>query len=322
MARPVTISFTSFALGGGRTAAQNREQACRYVDNAAVDHPDLVCLAENFLHSGLPDADVPVFEAIDGPTISALAERARRHRTYVCGSFCQVRPDGSRANTAFLLDRRGEVVGQYDKVHPTMDEITDRHVTPGATVPIIDTDFGRLGFAICYDIGWPEHWMTLARAGAELVVWPSAYDGGFPLQCYAWLHRYWLVTAVRTEHSKVIDPMGQVLASTSRWVHQLSRTIDLERQVLHVDGHQAKLARLLAERPGVRVELMAEEGVFALESDDPAWPVPCLLEEYGLETWAAYHRRAEAIQSAARIQAEGMDAGAIIAPTKGAPANV
>ena len=273
MARHVTVSFTSFALGGARTAAQNREQACRYVDNAAVDHPDLVCLAENFLHSGLPSSEVPVFEAIVGPTISALAECACRHRTYVCGSFCQVRPDGSRANTAFLLNRQGEVAGQYDKVHPTIGEIVDRHVTPGASVPIIDTDFGRLGFAICYDIGWPEHWAALARGGAELVVWPSAYDGGFPLQCYAWLHRYWLVTAVRTEHGKVIDPMGQVLATTSRWVRQLSRTIDLERQVLHVNYHEEKVARLLAERPGVRVVALAEEGAFALESDDPTWDV-------------------------------------------------
>lgn len=300
MPRKVKVTLTSFALGGGRTAAANREQACRYVDQAAASRPDLVCLAENFLHSGLPADDIPVLESADGPTLTALAACARRAHTYICGSFCEVRPDGRRANTAFLLDRRGELVGQYDKVHPTIGEIAGRGVTPGGCAPVFNTDFGRLGFAICYDIGWPDHWAALARAGAELVVWPSAYDGGFPLQCYAWTHRYWIVTAVRTEHSKVIDPTGRVLASTSTWIKQLPWTLDLERTVFHVNFNEAKLDRLLAERPGVRAEPLAEEGVFTLESDDPAWPVARLIAHYGLETFAQYHERAAAVQDRAR----------------------
>jgi len=300
MARKVTVSLTSFSLGGGRSAALNREQACRYVDHAAASRPDLICLAENFLHSGLSAADVPVVEPVDGPTLTALAERARRHRTYVCGSFCQERPDGSRANTAFLLDRQGELVGQYDKVHPTIDEVVGRCMTPGQDAPVFATDFGRVGFAICFDIGWPDHWAALARDGAELVVWPSAYDGGFPLQCYAWTHKYWVVTAVRTEHSKVIDPTGRVLASTSGWTKQLPWTIDLERQVCHVNYQEEGLARLLSERPRVRAEGFAEEGIFTLESDDPDWPVPRLMAHYGLESFDQYHRRATAIQDRAR----------------------
>src|SRR5690348_6839505 len=126
MPRKVTVSLTSFALGGGRTAEQNREAACRFVDAAAASRPDLVCLAENFLHSGLPASAQPVLEPIDGPTVTALAERARRHRTYVCGSFCELRPDGTRANTAFLLDRSGRLVGRYDKAHPTIGEVDGR----------------------------------------------------------------------------------------------------------------------------------------------------------------------------------------------------
>lgn len=300
MARNVTVSLTSFSLGGRRSAALNREQACRYVDQAAASRPDLVCLAENFLHSGLPSADVPVVEPIVGPTLTALAERARRHHTYVCGSFCQQRADGSRANTAFLLDRRGELVGQYDKVHPTVGEVIGRCMTPGCAAPVFDTDFGRVVFAICYDVGWPDHWAALARNGAELVVWPSAYDGGFPLQCYAWTHRYWIVTAVRSEHSKVIDPTGRVLVSTSGWIKQLPWTLDLERQVCHVNYQEEKLARLLAERPNVRAEGFAEEGIFTLESDDPEWPVSRLMEHYGLESFDQYHCRATAIQDRAR----------------------
>ena len=57
--------------------------------------------------------------------------------------------------------------------------MTRRNITPGAVAPtVMETDFGRMGLAICYDIGWPDLWTQLREQGAELVVWPSAYGGG------------------------------------------------------------------------------------------------------------------------------------------------
>ncbi|GEM_PF-6698316 len=70
--------------------------------------------------------------------------------------------------------------------------------------------------------------------------------------------------------------------------------------VFHVNYHEEKLDRLLAERTGVRAEPFAEEGIFTLESDDPAWPAPRLIAHFGLEAFDQYHRRAAALQDQVR----------------------
>lgn len=68
---------------------------------------------------------------------------------------------------------------------------------PGEACPCVcEAGFGRLGLAICFDTGWSGHWEQLAADGAELVCWPSAYDGGFSLQAYAWRHQFYVMSAV------------------------------------------------------------------------------------------------------------------------------
>lgn len=294
------MSLISFASTGSRTVDINRAQACRYIDLSAVARPDIVCLPENFLHVGLRQHDPPVVEDIFGPTIEDLSEKARQHRTYVSGTVCTPGSTGGCATTAFLLDRHGSLVGRYEKVHPTIGEIIGREITPGGTIPVFTTDFGRVGFATCSDIGSPEHWEALAQRGAELVLWASVDDGGFPLRAYAWRHQYWIASAVRTQQSAIIDPTGRVIATTSAWIKQLPWTVDLDRQIFHVNYQEEKLARLLAERRNVRTEALPEEGIFTLESDDPGWPVSRLMGHYGLETYAQYHARATIVQDTAR----------------------
>ena len=60
------------------------------------------------------------------------------------------------------------------------------HLTPpvqvGREVPVYQADFGRVGMAICFDVNFPAVWQRLADAGAELVLWPSAYSAGSSLQ--------------------------------------------------------------------------------------------------------------------------------------------
>jgi|DewCreStandDraft_5_1066085.scaffolds.fasta_scaffold01784_19 beta-ureidopropionase len=307
MPRKVRVATTSFAFGSGRrTVEQNRADACALVEAAAAAGAELVCLAENFLHTGLPAEALPVVEPLPGPTFDALAAQARRHGVWIVAGFCVRTEAGLVENSAVVLDRAGRLAGRYAKVHPTIEECVQRGITPGTEATVLATDFGRLGLAICYDIGWPEHWAALRARGAELVVWPSAYDGGFPLQVYAWTNQYYVVSAVRTAHARVIDLTGQVLATTSRWHRLTACTIDLEKEVFHIDGQVEALWRLQRELGSrVTVQAFSEENIFTLESNDPAWPLARLKAHYGLENFHDYHRRAAAVQEAARAAAAG-----------------
>jgi predicted amidohydrolase len=304
MPRKVRVLTTSFHGPQDRSIAGNRELACSYVDAAGAEGADLVCLPESLLDVGLPKAEMPVAEPLDGPTIQALAALARKHELWVVAPICVRSDAGTVDNSAVVIDRRGGLAGVYSKVHPTIGECRDRGITPGVEATVVDTDFGRVGLAICYDIGWPDHWQRLREAGAELVVWPSAYDGGFPLQAYAWLHSYFVVSSVRTEHGKVIDITGRVLASTSRWHRLAAATIDLEKEMFHIDDQVAKLFEVQRDfGRRVTVEALTEEHVFTLESNDPDWPVRRIVERYGLENFRDYHDRAAGVQHAHRLVA-------------------
>lgn len=297
MPRKVRVLTTSTYGPDGRTVSDFRDLACAFVDAAGAERADLVCLPENFLDQGVPREQRPVVESIPGPTFDAVATLARKHGVWVVLPFCVGTETGQIENSAVVIDRQGQLAGRYAKVYPTIGECEDRHVTPGGGVTVIDTDFGRLGLAICYDIGWPQHWARLKEAGAEMVVWPSAYDGGFPLQAYAWSHFYYVVSAVRSEHSRIIDLTGRVLASTSRWHRLAAETIDLEKEVFHIDHQVEKMFRIqreLGQRVGL--EALSEENVFTLESHDPAWSVGRIKDAFGLENFRDYHARAECIQ--------------------------
>lgn len=305
MPRKVRVLTTSYAGDSAHTVTGNRDLACAFVDAAGAEHADLVCLPENFLHTGIARDQLPIVEALSGATISALAPLARKHGTWVVVPLC-LRTDGGRIeNSAVVLNRRGELAGRYAKVHPTIGECEAQAITPGSDATVIETDFGRVGLAICYDIGWPEHWQQLRAQGAEIVVWPSAYDGGFPLQAYAWSHFYYVISAVRTEHSRVIDVTGRILASTSRWHHLAAMTIDLEKEVFHTDAHAEKLFQL-QQAFGQRVSAQAftEEHIFTVESNDPSWPLARIKEAYGLENFRDYHARATCVQDNQRVAAK------------------
>lgn len=301
MPRKVRATTASFCRKGDSSIEANRAFAVTSIEAAAAEQSDLLCLPETLLEIGLPNEDRPFAESIPGPTIDEFSSLAKKHRLWVVAPL-SIRTDaGIIENMAVVIDRRGEVRGNYSKVHPTIGECQQRSIVPGSDATVIDTDFGRLGLAICYDVGWPEHWQALADQGAELVVWPSAYDGGFPLQAYAWLHQYYVITSVRTEHSRIIDITGQILASTSRWHRFASKTIDLEKELFHIDDQVEKLMRIQLELGSrAHVEAMTEEHIFTLESHDPAWPVARIKSEYGLESFRDYHRRAEGVQAESR----------------------
>ncbi len=282
------------------TVADNWPRALSLLDAACAQQPDLVCLPESMLHVGTRRTDWPSgVQTLPGAFIDELTARARAHNTYIVGSL-YTEEDGCFGNKAIVIDRKGSVVGAYNKLHPTIPEMQSG-VKPGSQATVIETDFGRLGLAICYDIGWPEHWATLAQQGAEIVVWPSAYDGGFPLQVYAWTHFYYVVSSVWGDHSKVIDISGRVLASTSHWSRLTSAEIDLEKEVFHIDDQIEKLLRVQTELGDrVHAEGFSQENIFTLESNDPAWPLTRVKATYGLENFRDYHARAAKAQAAAR----------------------
>ncbi|MBB3929991.1 hypothetical protein GGR25_001030 [Kaistia hirudinis] len=270
------------------------------IDAAGAMKADLVCLPETFKAAGLPASRIEeLAEPLDGPSVRALAERAKRHRIHVvAGLFARI--DGAISNVAILLDREGRLIGTYAKKHPTEGEIVGG-VRPGSASAVFKTEIGRIGLAVCFDLNWRELWAEMKADGADIVCWLSAYEGGFPLQAYAWLHGFIVVSSVQSYAGKIIDRTGRILASTSRWGRLTSWDFDTGKRWLHTDGQgEAILAMQKAYGDRVRVETFGEEHMFSIESRDPALAVDTILNDMGLVTMEDYIARCDAAQRAGR----------------------
>ena len=94
----------------------------------------------------------------------------------VCGSVIE-RVSGKSYNTSFVLNRKGETVCKYRKIHlfNCFGGTEDKRITAGTKTVIADLDIGKIGMAICFDIRYPQHFAALKQQGAELFVCPTAW---------------------------------------------------------------------------------------------------------------------------------------------------
>ena len=293
-----------------RTMDENREEVLQLLDLALRQEPDLVCLPETFTTVSVSFEDIAaVAEPVPGPTTDAVAARARARGSYV---ICPIKNqrDGVFWNSAIVIDREGQIAGIYDKAQPVTSShdysVFESGVHPGpADVPVFDLDFGRIGIQICYDAGFPESWQCLADKGARLVFWPSAYNGGFPLQVYAYLHHFYVVSSVRTDSSRIIDPLGQILHRTDERHNVIYRDINLDYCVCHYDFNHSIGDEIMAAF-GDRVDVRSDRdsGHFLIEPRDDGVTIAALQERFGFEPTAQYHQRHRAAYAVMRAGRE------------------
>jgi predicted amidohydrolase len=278
--RPVRIVSISFPNG------KRLQEIVDVVDREGARGADLVALPETWL--GQAD-HVP--EPLEGPTISAMASLASKHRTYI---VCPLdRWDGRRrVNSAVLLDRQGRVGCVYDKVYPFWSEYeVQPAVTVGREVPVYQADFGRVGMAICFDVNFPEVWRQLANRGAELVIWPSAYSAGTSLQAHALNHHFYIVTATQKSDCIVYDITGQeILYQKSDDLNVSRVTLDLDRGIYHEDFNLESRDRLLQDRSSdvLQEQSLRREAWFVLKARRAGVSARALARQYGLEELRDY----------------------------------
>jgi predicted amidohydrolase len=164
--------------------ARNVETALRLVNEAADLGARLVALPENFPYMGPEDGRRASAETIEGPTLGALREVARRRGLFiVAGSIPESVPNPRMtANTSTVIADDGSIVATYRKIHLFDVNIPDgaryaesEVVVPGDKVVVAPTPLGRIGLTVCYDLRFPELYRKLASLGAEVITIPSAF---------------------------------------------------------------------------------------------------------------------------------------------------
>ena len=305
MSRKVRVATVSYLYQGGPTVEDNRERMRGLIEQAVAEKPDIVALPETFVTQGVDYASPDeVAEPVPGPTVDMVAEYAREHGCYIICPLIGVHGD-KYMNDAVLIDRQGEVVGIYAKIHPVVQgsafDSLELGVTPGSEVPVFETDFGRIGIQICFDVMYPEPWAELKAKGAEMVFWCSAYDGGKHLGIYAWQHRYYVVSAVQSRHARVIDIMGDTPAKSGWHDPVLAYTVNLDVGLFHCDFNGSVIPDIRKTYgPDVTIKTWHEEGLFTLETNREDLSVADIVAAFKLDPLDDYLARNAVLQDAVR----------------------
>lgn len=200
------------------------------VRNAAPEQkPDVVCLPEGVTVVGTKHRYVEVGEPVPGPTTEQIGRLAREIHAYVvAGLYERVGP--VVYNTAVLLDREGRLAGRYRKTHLPREE-WEAGLTPGDEYPVFQTDFGRIGILVCWDVQFPEPWSALGRKGAEMILLPAWGGNETLLLARAMENHVYVVSSSYDMKTCIIAPDGKIRAEATKEKPAVTAAIDLEEKI-------------------------------------------------------------------------------------------
>ena len=166
-----------------------------------------------------------------------LSAIAKKFGMYVIGCYFK-NENGENYNTASVFGRDGQICGSYRKTHLPPNELWQ--VKEGGEINVIETDFGKIGVSICYDMMFAEQTAVLGAKGAEIVFHPTAgygwYDsiGEATIRTRANDASLNIVTAKNycfngAGRSSVVDHWGQILADAGFYRDVIvGHTLDLD----------------------------------------------------------------------------------------------
>lgn len=259
------------------------------------DEPDLVVLPEccdRYLNLTI-EQRMEYYEVRGSRVLDYFAGEAKKHNCYIAYSAIFPGDDGINRNSVIMIDRKGEVIGRYDKVFPVVGECEANNGLPGNEAVVFECDFGRVGAAICFDLNFDSLREMYKEKKPELMIFSSAYHGGLMQNYWAYDLRCWFVSAVGCGNpSTVVNPIGVKVAETSNYSTWLTKEINLDYFVGHLDFNIEKAyAAKEKYKTGFDIFDPGYIGSFLLSSEMDDVTALEIAEEFDFETLDGYFER-------------------------------
>lgn len=265
------------------------------IEAVLPDRPDLILLPELCdRYEGIdPAARIALQPAMQAAMRPALAELARSASCYLGYASAMPDADGIWRNAVTVIDRSGVEAGSYAKNWLVVTE-TEFGLVPGRGPAVIETDFGRIGAAICFDLNFLELLEGYRPLQPDLMIFPSRYHGGMMQPYWAYQLRSHFVASVGVGNltSDVWSPVGRRIAASTNYAPTVTTMINTNCAVVHLDFNRPGLKALKRARGrAVTITDPGELGAVMITGEDPAVPVAGLLAEYEIEPLDAYFER-------------------------------
>jgi len=301
--------FVRIATIGASPLSVNADTAPQKVVDRMIAH------WRNKFAQVLPDKPdlIVVPEACDRPSGFSLEKRlkyykvrknqirdffektAKENNCYIVYSAARQMEDGTWRNSSVMLDRKGQVAGIYNKNHVVIEETTKAGILCGRDAPIIECDFGRVAFAICFDLNFDELRLKYVKAKPDLIIFSSMYHGGLMQPYWAYSCRSHFVGAIagRATPSEIYNPLGQLVASNTNYFDFVVATVNLDCELAHLDYNWQRL-RNLKEKYGPKVKITDPGclGSVLISSENEKISAEEMVREFEIELLDDYMKRA------------------------------
>jgi hypothetical protein len=271
----------------------------RHIEEVLPDKPDLIALPEmcdRFRAMSLPER-WKYYEVRGDQILDYFREVARTNNCYFIYPTARPAENGTWRNAAVMIDRQGEVMGTYHKNHIVVTETYNSNILCGRDAPVFECDFGTVAIAICFDLNFEEIRLKYAAVSPDIIVFPSNYHGGFMQAYWAYTCRAHFIAALGNNNllSSITSPVGNVLASTTNYFPHLTKTINLDCCVVHLDFNWDRI-RALKEKYGPQVEIFDPGlvGALLLTSESPEVTALEMVKEFEIELLDDYFERSMA----------------------------
>lgn len=187
--RGVFFLENNFKIGICQMVVTNRKElnlvkARKMIREASSNGSKIVILPEMFNCPYSTNAFPEYAEQYpNGETINMLSETAREEGIYLIGGSIPEKEEGKVFNTSFTFNPLGDMIGRHRKVHLFDVDLPSglsfresKTLSPGNQVTVINTAPATLGVAICYDIRFPELSRLMTLRGAQILVFPAAFN--------------------------------------------------------------------------------------------------------------------------------------------------
>lgn len=163
----------------------NIKKAKKMIEEAASKGANIVILPEIFnCHYHYSDFRINAEKFPTGETIKMLSKAAKDNNIYLFGgSIPELDEENNIYNTCFIFDKCGKLLGKHRKIHLFDVNIENgvkfqesKTFKSGSSITIVETEYGKIGTAICYDVRFPELMRLMTIEGAKIIIIPAAFN--------------------------------------------------------------------------------------------------------------------------------------------------
>lgn len=249
--------IAAIQMASGTNVSANLIEVSKQIVSAAEDGAKLIVLPESFALMGMTDAEqVEISEEQgQGRIQEFLSAQAKENQVWIIAGTLPIKSENANKVYAacFVYNDKGEQVSRYDKIHlfdvyleATSETYHESEtLDAGENIVVIETPFGKVGLAICYDLRFPELFRQLVLQGAEIIVVPSAFTAStgkahweLLLRARAVENLCYVVASAQGGyhvsgretygHSMIVDPWGTIIDCLPNGSGYVIADIDIE----------------------------------------------------------------------------------------------